>query len=245
LKREREMWKWRINAVLAMLVSLLATMMREAKGNSYPTPPLPLGPIPTASQLAFQEREMAMFFHFGMNTFTDSEWGTGIADPDLFNPVQLDTDQWISVAKAAGFKLVILTVKHHDGFCLWQTKYTNYSVASSSWKNGTGDVVRDFVTSANKAGLKVGIYLSPWDRHDESYGDSLGYNQHYLAQIRELLTEYVFLHYTTEGLKSLAKKRSGANLFSQDFAGFSSCIAFLKAVLEDNYLSTCQSSCIS
>ncbi|CAM6110197.1 unnamed protein product [Calypogeia fissa] len=184
------MWPWRSGCFCAMMLCILAGLVGLGRSNLYPTPPLPLGPIPSASQLAFQEREMAMFFHFGMNTFTDSEWGTGADDPILFNPTELNTDQWISVAKAAGFRLVILTVKHHDGFCLWQTKYTNYSVASSPWKDGSGDVLRDFVTSANKAGLKVGIYLSPWDRHDESYGDSLGYNEHYLAQIREILTKH-------------------------------------------------------
>lgn len=172
----------------AVLLCVLASLVRLGWSNLYPTPPLPLGPIPSASQLAFQEREMAMFFHFGMNTFTDSEWGSGTDDPALFKPTKLDTDQWISVAQAAGFKLVILTVKHHDGFCLWQTKYTNYSVASSPWKGGSGDVLRDFVTSANRAGMKVGVYLSPWDRHDESYGENIGYNEHYLAQIREILT---------------------------------------------------------
>ncbi|CAM6121795.1 unnamed protein product [Calypogeia fissa] len=174
------MWPRRRGCLCALMLCILANLVGHGRSNLYPTPPLPLGPIPSASQLAFQEREMAMFFHFGMNTFTDSEWGTGADDPILFNPTELDTDQWISVAKAAGFKFVILTVKHHDGFCLWQTKYTNYSVASSPWKDGSGDVLRDFVSSANKAGLKVGISLSPWDRHDESYGGSLGYNEHYL-----------------------------------------------------------------
>lgn len=174
---------------------------------------------------------MAIFFHFGMNTFTDSEWGNGTVDPSEFHPAELDTDQWIRVVKAAGFKLVILTVKHHDGFCLWQTKYTNYSVASSPWRNGKGDVLRDFVTSAHKAGLEVGVYLSPWDRHDESYGDNVKYNEHYLAQIREILTEHgsiselfldgakgedaVDMNYRFEDWFDVIKQlQPGANIFS-------------------------------
>ncbi|KAG6557228.1 hypothetical protein Mapa_001155 [Marchantia paleacea] len=156
----------------------------------YPTPPLPISPMPSASQLRFQEREMALFFHFGMNTFTDMEWGDGREDPATFDPVGLDAGQWMLMAKLAGFKLVMLTVKHHDGFCLWQTRYSDYSVRSSNWRMGTGDVFLDFVTAARAAELEVGVYLSPWDRHDETYGDTMAYNEHYMAQLRELLTAY-------------------------------------------------------
>ncbi|KAJ7547294.1 hypothetical protein O6H91_08G078800 [Diphasiastrum complanatum] len=153
-------------------------------------PPLPLLPIPSARQLLFQAREQAMFFHFGMNTFTNSEWGTGKSDPKLFNPSKLDARQWVRVAKEAGFKMVILTAKHHDGFCLWPSAYTNYSVASSNWRNGTGDVVGDLVKAAENEGLKVGLYLSPWDRHERSYGEIIQYNEFYLGQMQELLTRY-------------------------------------------------------
>lgn len=131
-----------------------------------------------------------MFFHFGMNTFTDSEWGTGHADPSLFNPLHVDARQWVRVAKEAGFRRVILTAKHHDGFCLWPSAYTNYSVKSSPWKGGRGDVVAELAAAAREAGIGLGLYLSPWDRHEASYGDTRGYNQFYLAQMRELLTKY-------------------------------------------------------
>ncbi|KAJ7118050.1 hypothetical protein O6H91_Y567100 [Diphasiastrum complanatum] len=125
-----------------------------------------------------------------MNTFTNSEWGTGKSDPKLFNPSKLDARQWVRVAKEAGFKMVILTAKHHDGFCLWPSAYTNYSVASSNWRNGTGDVVGDLVKAAENEGLKVGLYLSPWDRHERSYGEIIQYNEFYLGQMQELLTRY-------------------------------------------------------
>ncbi|CAN6466437.1 unnamed protein product [Victoria cruziana] len=128
-----------------------------------------------------------MFFHFGMNTFTDSEWGTGDESPKLFDPSSLDADQWAQVAADAGFSLVILTAKHHDGFCLWPSKYTGHSVESSPWKGGKGDVVREFVDAARARGLDVGLYLSPWDRHEKTYGLELGYNQHYVGQLQELL----------------------------------------------------------
>ncbi|KAF2321748.1 hypothetical protein GH714_002064 [Hevea brasiliensis] len=133
---------------------------------------------------------MALFFHFGPNTFTDSEWGTGGADPSLFNPTRLNTTQWVQVAKDAGFNRVILTAKHHDGFCLWPSEYTDYSVKSSSWRNGAGDVVKELALSANEAGLDLGLYLSPWDRHEVSYGKTLEYNEFYMGQMTELLTRY-------------------------------------------------------
>jgi alpha-L-fucosidase len=131
-----------------------------------------------------------MFFHFGINTFTDRETGTGYDDPSIFNPHGLDARQWVREAKNAGFKIVILTAKHADGFCLWPTAYTDYSVKASPWKNGTGDVVREVADAAKEQGLEFGLYLSPWDRHEATYGDTMLYNEFYLAQMRELLTMY-------------------------------------------------------
>jgi alpha-L-fucosidase len=125
-----------------------------------------------------------------MNTFTGREWGDGTESPSLFNPARLDTDQWAQAAKDAGAGHVILTAKHHDGFCLWPSRYTEHSVKSSPWQAGRGDVVRLFVDSCRRHGLKPGLYLSPWDRHERTYGDSPAYNRFYLAQLRELLTEY-------------------------------------------------------
>ncbi|KAJ3680488.1 hypothetical protein LUZ60_016766 [Juncus effusus] len=157
---------------------------------SLSTPPLPLLPLPTSSQLAWQQGEMAMFLHFGPNTFTDSEWGTGHADPSVFSPASLNTTQWAETAADAGFSRLVLTAKHHDGFCLWPSSYTNYSVQSSCWMDGTGDVVKDLADSAKQFGLGLGLYLSPWDRHESCYGDTLRYNEYYLSQMSELLTRY-------------------------------------------------------
>jgi alpha-L-fucosidase len=154
-----------------------------------PTPPLPVIPLPAFSQLKWQQRELIMFLHFGVNTFTDSEWGTGHENPAIFDPVGLDTNQWVSAAVDAGISLVILTAKHHDGFCLWPSKYTRHSVASSPWKNGNGDVVQELVDAAKARGIDVGLYLSPWDRHDRRYGRDLPYNEYYLAQLQELLNK--------------------------------------------------------
>jgi alpha-L-fucosidase len=151
-------------------------------------------PIPSPSQLAWQRDELAMFIHFGVNTFTDHEWGDGHEAPGVFNPARLDTNQWARVAKDSGFRTVILTAKHHDGFCLWPTKTTTHSVASSPWKAGHGDVVREFVDACRAQHLKVGLYLSPWDRHEPSYGDSPRYNDLYAAQLTELLTLYGPIH---------------------------------------------------
>ncbi|BBN05168.1 alpha-L-fucosidase [Marchantia polymorpha subsp. ruderalis] len=179
------MWMW-----LWWSATVLAGTGTAWSATTYPTPPLPIAPMPSASQLRFQQREMVLFFHFGMNTFTDSEWGDGRADPATFDPARLDARQWMRAAKLAGFELVMLTVKHHDGFCLWPTRYSDYSVRRSPWRNGAGDVFRDFVTAARDAELDVGVYLSPWDRHEETYGDTVAYNEHYMAQLRELLTGY-------------------------------------------------------
>ncbi|XP_031496846.1 alpha-L-fucosidase 1-like [Nymphaea colorata] len=170
---------------LVLVLSVLLDLVL-ARRNSV-LPPLPLLPVPSAAQLKWQQRELIMFFHFGMNTFTDSEWGTGHESPKLFNPSSLDANQWAQVAADAGFSLVILTAKHHDGFCLWPSKYTDHSVKSSPWKNGCGDVVREFVDAAQARGLDVGLYLSPWDRHEKNYGLELGYNEYYMGQLQELL----------------------------------------------------------
>jgi alpha-L-fucosidase len=135
-----------------------------------------------------------MFLHFGVNTFTDKEWGDGTEDPRIFNPTAFDARQWARTARAAGFKAMILTAKHHDGFCLWPTRTTAHSVASSPWRNGEGDVVREFVTACRAEGLKPGLYLSPWDRNAAVYGDSPRYNDFYIAQLTELLTQYGTIH---------------------------------------------------
>ena len=131
-----------------------------------------------------------MFLHFGVNTFTDREWGDGKESPTIFNPARLDARQWARTAKAAGFRALVLTAKHHDGFCLWPSATTRHSVVSSPWRGGTGDVVREFVDACRAEGLKAGLYLSPWDRNHPTYGDSPAYNDVYAAQLTELLTRY-------------------------------------------------------
>lgn len=156
--------------------------------SSLKPPPLPILPLPTSFQLQWQNDDMSIFFHFGINTFADAERGSGHADPTTFNPAKLNASQWIHVAKESGFSSVLLTAKHHDGFCLWPSEYTDYSVRSSNWRNGSGDVVAELADAARDAGVGFGIYLSPWDRHEECYGDTLRYNEYYLAQMNELLT---------------------------------------------------------
>jgi alpha-L-fucosidase len=143
---------------------------------------------PTQRQIDWQRDEISAFIHFGMNTFTDQEWGDGTEDPKQFNPTQLDARQWVRAAKAAGITRMILTAKHHDGFCLWPSQYTEHCVRNSPWKNGKGDVVGEFVDACRAEGMHYGIYISPWDRHEASYGDSPKYNQYFLNQLREVLT---------------------------------------------------------
>jgi len=146
--------------------------------------------VPSPRQLAWQRVEFAAFIHFGMNTFTDREWGEGKEDPKLFNPTDFDARQWALAVRDAGMKMLILTAKHHDGFCLWPSRTTEHSVKNSPWKGGRGDVVREVADACREAGIKLGIYVSPWDRHEPSYGDSPAYNEHFKRQLHELLTNY-------------------------------------------------------
>ena len=147
-------------------------------------------PRPSKPQLQWQRDELAMFLHFGVNTFTDREWGDGKESPFIFAPSQLDARQWARSARAAGFRSVILTAKHHDGFCLWPTATTKHSVASSPFRGGDGDVVREMVDACRAESLRPGLYLSPWDRNNPLYGDSPRYNDLYCDQLTELLTRY-------------------------------------------------------
>ena len=149
----------------------------------------PCGPVPTENQLRWQDMEMYAFIHYSLNTYTDQEWGFGNEDPKLFNPSNLDCRQWARVCKQAGMKGIIFTAKHHCGFCMWPSKYTEYSVKNSPWKNGQGDVVRELAEACKEEGLKFAVYLSPWDRNHPEYGKP-AYITYFCNQLRELLTEY-------------------------------------------------------
>ena len=154
-------------------------------------PPAPLGPVPSANQLAWIDNELTLFTHFGMNTYTGRGTGLGSEDPKLFYPTNLDCAQWVRAAKETGFKGIILTAKHHDGFCLWPTTTTKHSVASSDWKNGKGDVVRELSDACKAGGIKLGIYCSPWDRSVTNYDtDKEAYAKYYHQQLTELLSNY-------------------------------------------------------
>lgn len=146
--------------------------------------------IPSLRQLEWQKLEMYAFCHFGTNTFTGREWGDGTASPSIFNPKKLDARQWAKEIKNAGMKAIILTCKHHDGFCLWPSEYTDYSVKNSPYKNGNGDVVREVSDACREYGLKFGVYLSPWDRHESTYGKGEEYNTYFKNQLTELATNY-------------------------------------------------------
>jgi len=145
--------------------------------------------VPSPRQAAHLDTEFFAFVHFTVNTYTDLEWGLGNEPESVFNPVELDCDQWVEAVKSAGMKGLILTAKHHDGFCLWPSRYTEHSVKNSPWKNGKGDVVRECADACRRGGIKFGVYLSPWDRNAQCYG-SEAYNDYYCNQLTELLTEY-------------------------------------------------------
>lgn len=152
-------------------------------------PPAPVGPVPSAEQLAWHQMEMNAFIHFTINTFTGREWGMGSESPSLFNPARPDANQWARVLKETGFKGMILTCKHHDGFCLWPTQYTEHSIKNSPYKNGKGDIVKETSDACKKYGLKFGVYLSPWDRNRADYGKP-EYITYYRNQLKELFTGY-------------------------------------------------------
>lgn len=157
--------------------------------NNTPPAPKPYGAIPTPSQIEWQKMEYYMFVHFGPNTFTDVEWGNGKEDPKVFNPSDLDCRQWAATAKAAGMKGIIITAKHHDGFCLWPSKYSTHTVRESLWKDGKGDLLKELSDACREYGLKFGVYLSPWDQNHPQYGTP-EYNQTFANTLNEVLTNY-------------------------------------------------------
>ncbi|MNK06815.1 Alpha-L-fucosidase [compost metagenome] len=170
-------------------LALLTAVFFSCKNIGSVAPPQPYGAIPSKPQLDWQKMEYYMFVHFGPNTFTDMEWGNGKEDPKIFNPSALDCRQWAATAKAAGMEGIIITAKHHDGFCLWPSKYSTHTVKQSPWKNGKGDVLKELSAACKEYGLKFGVYLSPWDRNHPAYGTP-EYNQIFAKTLSEVLTNY-------------------------------------------------------
>ena len=175
--------------LLSIILAVSCVTSSSATAAAKVGPPKPYGPVPSARQLRWHEMEFYGFIHFTINTFTDKEWGYGDESSAIFNPTDFDAEQIVGIAAAAGMKGLILTCKHHDGFCLWPSKHTEHSVKNSPWRNGRGDVVKEIAAACSKYGLKFGIYLSPWDRNHKDYGRP-EYLTYFRNQLRELLTSY-------------------------------------------------------
>lgn len=177
------------NAKVYLLYTILLSICLVGFSSAQTISPAPHGPVPSANQMRWQEMEYYAFIHFSLNTYTDQSWGYGNEDVKLFNPTQLDCRQWARICKDAGMKGIILTAKHHCGYCLWPSEYTEYSVKNSPWRNGKGDLVREMADACKEYGLKLGIYLSPWDRNHPDYGKP-EYITYFRNQLTELLTNY-------------------------------------------------------
>ena len=171
------------------LCGVILSFISTGNGYAQVRAPAPVGPVPSENQLRWQQMEYYAFVHFSLNTYTDQSWGYGNEDVNLFNPGKLDCRQWARICKEAGMNGIIITAKHHCGFCLWPSKYTEYSVRNAPWKNGKGDVVREMADACKEYGLKLGIYLSPWDRNSPDYGKP-EYITYFRNQLTELLTNY-------------------------------------------------------
>jgi alpha-L-fucosidase len=171
------------NSILLIVICLLLFLLADGQS------PFPFVPKPSERQIQWSNMEFYLFVHFGPNTFTDLEWGKGSEHEEVFNPSSLDCRQWCRIAKAAGAKGIIITAKHHDGFCLWPSRYSMHTVAQSSWKNGKGDVLRELRDACDESGLKMGVYLSPWDRNHPAYGTA-GYNEVFINMMKEIVENY-------------------------------------------------------
>ncbi|MEO5594742.1 MAG: alpha-L-fucosidase [Chitinophagaceae bacterium] len=177
-------YKWSV--VFLSMIAFSSPLFSQVKKTA---PPKPILPVPSAAQLAWHKMETNAFVHFTTNTFTGREWGNGDEKETVFNPTAMDAGQWAKTLKETGFKTMILTCKHHDGFCLWPSKYTEHSIKNSPYKNGKGDIVREANDACKKYGLKFGVYLSPWDRNQATYGKP-EYITYYRNQLKELFTQY-------------------------------------------------------
>lgn len=177
-----------MNRITLASLAILGSLAISCSGGTSKAPE-PVGATPSPQQVEWQKMEMNMFFHFGPNTFTGREWGLGNEAEDIFNPTDLDCRQWTSIAKAAGFKGVIVTAKHHDGFCLWPNPVSTHTVAQSPWRDGKGDVLKDLSEACSENGIKFGIYISPWDRNDPTYG-SPAYNDVYVKTLEDAHGRY-------------------------------------------------------
>lgn len=173
-----------------MIPTVIAGTIMVMTHQQSATAPVAFGPTPSPAQLRWHALESCMFIHFGVNTFTGKEWGEGRESPAVFDPAQLDCAQWVAAAKSAGLRSIVITAKHHDGFCLWPSPLTKHSVASSLWRGGKGDVLAELSRACAAGSIGFGVYLSPWDRNNPLYGSGAQYNDYFASQLRDVLTHY-------------------------------------------------------